>query len=437
MKPGQHHRKRKMRNCVILYFSFVAACVAGTQEPASLVFPPYGHSYGIRKATPKHLFMFFGPTTAFDDPQGLATAKMIARDDPSTSKDDDEVVVYGVNSGRHQLIYNTTMWTLAIYGSKGAGKDQLLNPKGIATDAEGNVVIADWGNNRIVVLFNPKREVRWVRAFNGKKNADPGLVHPLQVVLTKEKNIFVTDSGNHRLVRFDLQGQVLGTIPSSNQFAFEDGPTTLAIADGNERWSYFSGERFLVCADRRGTRLRKVSFDGTLIKAIDVPAGHRTEYAATDYYHNIWITDIENHCILKYDHDLNLLDIFGSKGEGDNQFIEPRGIAIWKRYGQTFIAEKTGAQYYWIGTKCNSRRLERNAGGSLDVKIGATEYSYISIFRAQKADTTFLLRRFFIHPGSATAAFSDKSGNGQLMLKIEPTYSSYTYYAWYFPMKPQ
>jgi hypothetical protein len=33
---------------------------------------------------------------------------------------------------------------------------------------------------------------------------------------------------------------------------------------------------------------------------------------AIDYYHNYWITDKNRHCVLKFDHDLNLLDIFGS-----------------------------------------------------------------------------------------------------------------------------
>ena len=41
---------------------------------------------------------------------------------------------------------------------------------------------------------------------------------------------------------------------------------------------------------------------------------------------------------------------FGSKGDDDFQFLVPKGIAIYRRFGQLFVAESTGAQYYWIGT---------------------------------------------------------------------------------------
>jgi hypothetical protein len=29
---------------------------------------------------------------------------------------------------------------------------------------------------------------------------------------------------------------------------------------------------------------------------------------------------------------------------------EPRGITLWRRFGQIFITERSGAQYFWIGT---------------------------------------------------------------------------------------
>ena len=157
---------------------FLLCCLCAALRSQSLVEPPYLHSYGIRKATPAKLFMFFGPITQFDDPEGLATAKMKSRDDPKTIQDDDEVVVYGVNSGRNQLIYNTSMWTLGLYGSKGSGDNQFLSPRGVAIDENGNVYVVDSGNNRVVQLFNPKKEVRWVHAFTGKSATDPGLLAP-------------------------------------------------------------------------------------------------------------------------------------------------------------------------------------------------------------------------------------------------------------------
>jgi len=48
--------------------------------------------------------------------------------------------------------------------------------------------------------------------------------------------------------------------------------------------------------------------------------------------------------------DLVPLDSFGSKGEGPDQFLSPRGIAIHREFGQVFITEENGGRYLWIGT---------------------------------------------------------------------------------------
>ncbi|MBN1309631.1 MAG: NHL repeat-containing protein, partial [Chitinispirillaceae bacterium] len=342
---------------------------------ASLVFPPYGHSYGIRKATPQHLFMFFGPRTFFDNPQGLATARLTAWEDTTTEKDDDEVVVYGVNSGRHQIIYNTSMWTLGLYGKQGGGKDRFLHPKGIAANGRGDVYVADSGNHRVVKLFNPKSKLRWVRNFNTAGEGG-SLRGPSRVGLDEKGRVYVADTGNRRVVVFDSTGNVLRIFPPCS-----GAPTALAVADGKARWSFFKNEQAVFYAENGGKRLVKCSFDGRILRQADLPAGYAASYGAIDYYHNYWITDTEKHCILKFDRHLQLLDRFGSYGTGDNQFDSPRGITIYKRYGQVFVAERKGAQYYWIGTDCTSASIgARRQAGKYDLTVTTTEYSFVSLF---------------------------------------------------------
>ena len=408
-------------------------------EAASLVFPPYLHSYGIRKASPAKLFLFFGTKTAFDGPEGVATVKMKSRDDPSTDKDDDEVVVYGVNSGRGELIYNTSMWSLALYGSKGSGVDRFLNPKGIAIDPDGNVYVADCGNDRIVHLFNPGKTVHWVNSFTGASAADPGLKAPEQVALDNAGKIYVTDPVHGRIVVFTASGEACRTFPEHAEFTFENGPGMLAIADGAvDRWDYFLNEHVLYCADRNGTRLWKIDLSGRVLKQISLAADEKAGYAAVDFYHNLWITDREKHCVLKFDKDLGLLDVFGSYGTGKNQFIEPRGIAIWKRYGQVFIAEKKGAQYFWIGTDLKSRDLVKKENKLYSLALNLTEYSFISFFKLNGRDTSWVISRRFVNPGETSIDFFDAKNiivpGAAMMLKAEPTYSSYLYNSWVYPV---
>ena len=415
---------------IILFLSKIVIC-------ESLVFPPYGHSYGIRKATPAHLFMFFGPRTFFDDPQGLATTRLEVWDDSSTEKDDDEVVVYGVNSGKHEIIYNSSMWSLGLYGKKGSKEDCFLFPKGIAADSKGNVFVADSGNNRVVHLFNPKSKLQWIAAYTAKSDKDNGFKGPARVALDESGNIYVTDPGNRRIVVLAKNGIVKRRIPAGNSFAFEDGPTALAVADGSARWSYFKSEKMIFCADRGGKRIWKLGIDGNMIKKVKIPDGYCASYGAIDYYHNLWVTDRLKHCVLKYDHNLNLLDIFGSYGKEDNQFVEPRGIAIYKRYGQVFIAEKKGAQYYWVGTELKNAEIEKTDDNGFNLTMRATEYSLVSLFSMAGNDTLFITKHRMVFPGQAIVPLrcsSDKL-KGKLILKIEPTYSSYSYNAWFFPIK--
>lgn len=409
----------------------------GTQRDAILVFPPYGHSYGIRKATAQHLFLFFGAKTFFDDPQGLATTRLDSWDNPATEKDDDEVVVYGVNSGRHQIIYNTSMWTLSLYGKKGKGEGCFFYPEGIAANSKGDVFVADSGNNRVVKLFNPKSELQWVSSFDGKKEGYKGLIGPSRVALDEDGFVYVTDTGNRRIVVFDNHGKLVRLFNE-----YESSPTAIAVADGKAYWSFYERERAVFFAINNGKTVIKTTLDGTLLKQVNMPKGYEACYGAIDYYHNYYVTDTKNHCVLKFDRELQLLDIFGSYGTGDNQFIEPRGITIYKRYGQVFIAERKGAQYFWIGTKlkeasltCDSKNFER-----LRLTVNVSEYSFISLFFVSPgSDTTFIIKRCWIQPGDKKLVFKNTKGEKiikeELYLKIEPTYSSYTYYAWYFPIK--
>lgn len=419
----------------VLLISLILFTITGSE---TLVFPPYGHSYGIRKAKPAHLFMLVGSKTVFENPQGLATTRLESWEDTSIKKDDDEVVVYGVNSGRHQIIYNTSMWALGIYGEKGDGVNQFNSPKGIAADSKGNVFVADSANNRVVHLFNPAKALQWKKSFNGKSTYDEGLIGPSRISLDQAGNVYVNDPGNNRILVFSKDGVVLKKIPSDDQFSFEKGPTALVVADGRTRWSHFNDEQVIFCADLGGTRLWKINFDGAVIKKTTLPQKYQASYAAIDYYHNIWLTDTYNHCILKFDHDLQLLDIFGSYGTGDNNFVEPRGIAIFQRFGQLFIAEKKGAQYYWVGTELKSATVSQMKSGKYDLTVNATEFSFVSLFSVSGKDTLFFLKKKMVVPGGCSVPVFEtettKIGQKQLTLKIEPTYSSYTYNAWYYPV---
>jgi len=81
--------------------------------------------------------------------------RLEAWEDPEDPHDDDELTVYGVNSGQNNIIYNKSMWGLEVYGLHEKGEQRLNQPHGICANSRGDVYVADSGNNRIVRLLNP------------------------------------------------------------------------------------------------------------------------------------------------------------------------------------------------------------------------------------------------------------------------------------------
>ncbi|MDZ7303165.1 MAG: NHL repeat-containing protein [candidate division KSB1 bacterium] len=341
-------------------------------DPTTLVFPAFLHTYGVRKATAKHLYLFVQNRVKVRDPQGIAATRLDVWDDPKETKDDDEITVYGVNSGQDVVIYNTSMNMIAIYGLYEKGERKLNRPRGIAAHRAGDVYLADTGNNRVVHFFNPSKELKWVSALGG-------MSVPQDVAISADRTVFVTDTGNNRVLVFREDK----LIQSWDNPGLLSWPSGIAATDSTEQWSFYK-DTFVAVIDRHGQRLQKFTRDGRLIKAVTVTEigkpNAKLMYVAIDYYSNVYVTDFTNHCVHKFDRDLNYLAAYGRRGNGDKEFIEPRGIAIYKRFGQVLIDDRESAQYYWIGTDiANLRASKHLTSPLLQIDYFLTEPSYVTL----------------------------------------------------------
>jgi len=91
----------------------------------------------------------------------------------------------------------------------GQGVAELLNPQDAAVDSAGRIIVADTGHNRIVVFDS---DGTFVKAFGSKGTADGQFNHPTNITIDDHDNIIVTDRFNHRLQVFDRQGRHLFTL---------------------------------------------------------------------------------------------------------------------------------------------------------------------------------------------------------------------------------
>ena len=378
-KQARLHKVRFMRAPIYLlsfslglpFFFFIKAVPDERYDPSTLVFPAFLHTYGVRKATAKHLFLYMQNRVKVSNPQGIAATRLEVWDDPKDSKDDDEITVYGVNSGQNAVIYNTSMTAIAVYGLYEKNERRLNRPHGITAHRSGEVYLADTGNNRVVHFFNPGRELKWVRALGG-------MAAPRDVAISADRTVYVADTGNNRVLVFQ-HDQLLQTWDQAGQFF---SPAGIAATDSTEQWSYYK-DSFVVVNDQDGQRLQKFSRSGRLLKTVNAAALGKANvkfmYLAIDYYSNVFVTDFNNHCVHKFDRDLNYLTSFGRRGDGDKEFLEPRGISIYKRFGQVLIDDRESAQYYWIGVDAlNCRAALHSPPRLLQIDYFLTETAYVT-----------------------------------------------------------
>ena len=387
-------------------------------QPSTFVFPAYGHSYGIRKAGATELFLFMGFRVKFRDPQGLACARLDSWEDPDDPHDDDEVTVYGVNSGQNNIIYNSSMWSLDVYGLDEEDYARLKQPHGICANSRGDVYVADSGNNRIVRLFNPGSKLQFVSAI-GLEGTGPGEFRfPRQVALDSQGNLYVTDTENHRIQVFDDQEKFRYIIGGSDELQY---PNAIAVTDQAEKYRYHAGN-FIVLVDSVNQRISQYDLKGNLVKRCRITStGYKNgslEYIAVDYYNQILITDSQNHCIHKFEPELNYITSFGEQGDEDHQFEEPRGIAIYRRFGQLFIAERTGAQYYWIGTDFTDFHVQAGRNSTLfRIRITEPSFIYADIFDLQGNFVKRIADKQYLYPAGLHTIFWDN----RLALKVPET----------------
>jgi hypothetical protein len=414
------------------------AAGAGSGE-TTLVTPPWTHCLGLHKVTQFHLDIYSGYREKFDDPEGLFCIKLASKDKPNTTRDDDELTVFGLNSGAGDIIYNKSLTSIGIAGTPGSGVMEFERPISITGDRDGNVYVADTGNDRIVRLRDVDDALVWVAEMHGP--SDRPLAAPAGVCLSGGY-LYVADTGNDRIVVLTVDGSFVRSFGAEKDGASLRSPSAIAAVSEGDDWLYYA-DHFIVVTDSLGGRLWKISPEGkvlALARRAAIGGAGSFDHVAIDYYANIYVTDRTAGLVHKFDRHLGyLVAVGGASGEGP-RFDQPRGITIYRRFGQVFVAERSGAQYFWIGTDLlrysaeNLRFDVRRQRCSVDVSFLLTECSSISlVLRDERgADRFTVLPQYILPPGrfsrrievDCPAAETLAKCNLSLVATAVPTYSS-------------
>jgi len=156
--------------------------------------------------------------------------------------------------------------TVAGNGTAGNSSLELRNPRGVAVDTLGNVYIADSGNNRICKLNSGEQYAVTIGGTGTAGYAGDGglavmamLNSPQGIALSENGDIFIADEGNNRIRRIDAGTGIITTIVGVGTTGSSgDGGAALAAELWSPRAVCIDRDGNIIIADTCNFRIREV-----------------------------------------------------------------------------------------------------------------------------------------------------------------------------------
>jgi DNA-binding beta-propeller fold protein YncE len=271
------------------------------------------------------------------------------------------------------------------WGSYGSDKGQFNSPNGVAVDKDGNVYVADTGNRRIQKF---DRYGNWLLMWGSYGSGNGQFEEPYGVAVDKDGNVYVAD-GNYsqtdglvssRIQKFDSNGTFLLKWGSygSGDGQFREPRGVAVDTAGN-----------VYVADTHNYRIQKFATDGTFLEwgrkgsedgQFDFPYD-----VAVDKDGNVYVADsISNNRIQKFASDGTFLLKWGSHGSSDGMFNFPNGVAV-DMLGNVYVADNL-----------NSRIQKFDGAGTFLVKWGGTFGAGDGQFRAPNGVAVDVLGNVYV-----------------------------------------
>jgi streptogramin lyase len=171
-----------------------------------------------------------------------------------------------------------------IFGSKGTGDGQFVRPHDVDFNSKGTVYVTDRERNDVQIF---DKNGTFIKVWGGP-GSDPGQFDtPYSLEVDSSDNIYVVDRGNDRVQKFDPEGNFIA------QF------TETGVEGGGEE-------------------------NGRFVHPEDIAIDHQSGM--------IYVADAVRDIIIKFDKDFNYISHIGSEdgdtGEGVIEFSHPHGIDI-------------------------------------------------------------------------------------------------------------
>ena len=219
------------------------------------------------------------------------------------------------------------------FGSEGTGAGQFETPEdGIAFDKEGNVWISDSNNNR-VQKFNSKGE--YLTQFGSFGSGNGQLHYPRDIAIDATGNLWVVDSYNDRVQKFNSKGEFLLKFGEAGKGNGQlEQPGGIALGAEGSIW----------VADSSNKRVQKFNSKGEYVSQFGSSGKGNGQFESLgdvdiDASGNLLVADTGNNRVQKFNSKGEYVSQFGTKGTGNGQFQGPRGLAL-DLQGRIWVADR-------------------------------------------------------------------------------------------------
>ncbi|MGI8785519.1 MAG: IPT/TIG domain-containing protein [Acidobacteriota bacterium] len=339
---------------------------------------------------------FEGPATQAElsYPQGIAIdaqGNLLIADTGSNRirRVDAKTGIISTVAGRHSSMFGS-----GFDGDGRAATSALLNgPKGITVDAQGNLYIADTGNNRIRRVDSSGFITTIAGNGQGGYSGDgvpataTALNLPKRVTLDSSGNIYIADTDNHRVRKINAANQTISTIAGNGQeglagdnilatnsslrfpheLAFDSAGNIFIAESGHHRIRKIDTSG--VITTLAGTGERGSSGDGGPASAatFEFPQGIVLDAAGQIFF----IADTDNHRIRRIDSG-GIIGSFAG-GASQNAFLGDDGPAWRAALSKPYAIAVDSANRLFIADSENSRVRRVDPASGLITTVAGTE----------------------------------------------------------------